>query len=107
MYVLKRLYKHIGYALDMLISLIGKIKSQIRLKIQHPITQAVKKDMSLWILESLIEGCTASFATHIIFGWPFNIQYVLAHGIIIKQGLSIINRIQDGRPKQILEHQNK
>lgn len=50
--------------------------------------------LSIWILEAFVEGITANFATHYLFNVNFNLFTIFAHGIIIKQGLSIYWRLK-------------
>jgi len=53
---------------------------------------------SVWLLEAMIEGITANFATHYLFNMPLNPFTALAHGIAIKQGLSIYWRLRKDGP---------
>jgi len=53
----------------------------------------VKKDVAQWSLEVVIEGSIANFATHYLLGVPFTGPIMLAHGIVIVQGLSIYERL--------------
>jgi len=46
----------------------------------------VKQDVAQWGLEVVVEGFIANFATHYLFGIPFTVPTVLAHGMIITQG---------------------
>lgn len=50
-------------------------------------------DLAIWFIETTLEGLTANFATHQLFHLEFNLQMILAHGILINQTLSIIKRI--------------
>lgn len=54
----------------------------------------IRNDGIEWIIDAIIEGLTANFATHFLLGVQFNPMTVLAHGIIIKQGLSIYWRLR-------------
>ena len=60
---------------------------------------------TVWILEALTEGLTANFATHHLIGVAFSAEMVLAHGIVIKQGLSIYwrTRNKDGASATVLD----
>lgn len=51
-------------------------------------------DMSLWLLEALVEGFVANFVTHHLFGMKFTPATVLAHGFLIKQGISVFWRLR-------------
>ena len=62
------------------------------------------KDSFAWITEAMIEGLTANFATHNLFGLDFNVWMILSHGILIKQGLDIIYRLkQNGADSKLLK----
>ncbi len=52
------------------------------------------RDSILWVAEALIEGATANFATHILCDVQFTLWSVFAHGIVIKQGISIFWRLR-------------
>jgi hypothetical protein len=52
------------------------------------------KDVAVWFVEVFVEGLTANFATHFLFGVDFNIFIIFAHGIFIHQSLSIIDRLK-------------
>lgn len=54
----------------------------------------VKYDSIIWIIGAGIEGFTFNFATHYLFGTQFDLMTVFAHGIIIKQGLSVYWRLR-------------
>jgi len=51
-------------------------------------------DTLIWLSEAMLEGLIANFATHFLFGVRFSISTVLAHGIIIKQGISIYHTLR-------------
>lgn len=62
----------------------------------------IRTDSTKWLLEAGVEGLTANFATHFLFGITFNPLTVLAHGIFIKQGLDIYKRLkQNGSTTEI------
>jgi hypothetical protein len=65
------------------------------------------KDSFAWITEAMIEGLTANFATHNLFGLDFNVWMILSHGILIKQGLDIIYRLKQNGADSKLFKQNK
>lgn len=59
-------------------------------------------DTSVWLIEAGIEGTTANFATHYLFGLPLNPATILAHGIAIKQGIEIYWRLKrDGENRKL------
>jgi len=70
------------------------LSSEISLLLpQIKIKQAIFDALILFI-EALLEGLTANFATHFLFGVKFNIPIALAHGILIKQGVSIYHALR-------------
>lgn len=56
--------------------------------------QQMRNDILTVSIETIIEGVTANFATHYLFGLPFNPGMIIAHGIIIRQGISIFSRLK-------------
>lgn len=63
---------------------------------------AVRKESVEWLIEAAVEGLPANFATHYLLGWGFSPMTVLAHGIAIKQGISIYWRLRrDGSAREI------
>lgn len=62
----------------------------------------VREESSQWIVEAFLEGITLNFATHWLFGVPFNPATIFAHGILVKQGLDIYWRLRrDGSAPKI------
>ena len=62
----------------------------------------LRNDLGDWTFQVLVEGFTANFATHYLFGVPFNPWTMIAHGIVINQGMSIYWRLrQDGERTKI------
>ena len=62
----------------------------------------VRRDLPIWFCEVLIEGVIANWWTHKIFGLEFGLGMIIAHGVLIKQGLNLIWRIKkDGQPSTI------
>lgn len=70
------------------------VNSEIRLLINQINIEQAGFDASIWISEAMIEGLTANFATHFLFGVRFDIPTILAHGIIIKQGIEIYHTLR-------------
>ena len=48
----------------------------------------------VWLVEAIIEGFIANFATHFLLGWQFNFFTLLAHGFVIKRGTSLIMELK-------------
>ena len=70
------------------------VNSEIRLLINQINIEQAWFDALIWISEAMIEGLTANFATHFLFGVRFDIPTILAHGIIIKQGIEIYHTLR-------------
>ena len=51
-------------------------------------------DLVTWCIETMLEGLSLNFATHYLLGMPFNMMTAFAHGIVVKQGLSICWRLR-------------
>ncbi len=66
-----------------------------------------RKDTIFWILNALIEGITANVATHYLFGVKLNFMTVLAHGILIQQGIDIYWRLRKDGPNTKIPQTNK
>ena len=61
-----------------------------------------KEESIVWIIEAFIEGFLANFATHFLIGLPLTPMTLLAHGIAIKQGISVYRRLRgDGSSTKI------
>ena len=56
--------------------------------------KAIKKDLSIWLIEAFIEGFVVNFVVWALIGWRFNLFTVLAWGFAIKQLLSIYWRLR-------------
>ena len=59
--------------------------------------------VSVWCAEVFIEGITANFATSQLLGLDFNPAMIIAHGIVIKQGIDIYHRLRknNGEPSKL------
>ncbi len=64
--------------------------------------KGAREFVSIWMIEAFIEGLTANFATHYLLGFQFNVKTILAHGIIIRQGLSIFWRLKQNGPSETI-----
>ena len=62
-----------------------------------------RRELTLWVVETFLEGLSANFAMWALFGSDFNICTTMAYGIIIKQGLSIYWRLKNGSTSKIPE----
>lgn len=63
----------------------------------------VRRDSLRWLIEAFVEGLTANFATWQLLGFGFDPLTILAHGIVIKQGLSIVWRLRYGPTSKLPE----
>jgi len=70
------------------------VNSEIRLLIAQINVKQAGFDALIWIMEAMLEGLTANFATHFLFGVRFDIPTILAHGILIKQGTDIYHTLR-------------
>ena len=70
------------------------VNSEIRLLIAQINIKQAGFDALIWITEAMLEGLTANFATHFLFGVRFDIPTILAHGILIKQGTDIYHTLR-------------
>lgn len=66
-----------------------------------------RKDVSIWAIEVFIEGITLNFATHYLMGFNFSIPMIVAHGILVKQGLSIIWRLKQNGSNSTISYKHK
>jgi hypothetical protein len=81
---------------------INSVIQRPRLWASHVDWDTVKTDLAQWGVEVFIEGSLANFATYCLLGVPFTVPMILAHGIVIVQGLSIYKRLgQHGRSTEI------
>ena len=56
--------------------------------------KAIRNDVSMWLVESLIEGFVINFVVWALIGWKFNLFTMLAWGFAMKQLLSIYWRLR-------------
>lgn len=93
------------FSLHNIVSILSKwwisLKRSVNTIIQKPRLWAsevdwkkTREDTFFWFIEALIEGFTANIATHYLFGVKFSFMMVLAHGILIKQGIDIYWRLR-------------
>ena len=67
----------------------------------------IRSDVFEWLSEAFIEGLTANFATHFLFKVPLNPATVMAHGIIIKQGINLFWRLRNNGSNPTIPKKNK
>lgn len=72
----------------------GIIRSKLDLLQESIDWSRVRHDSSIWFVEVLLEGVTANFTTHILLGVNFTCTSIIAHGILIKQGIDIYWRLR-------------
>ena len=60
------------------------------------------------LVDVVIEGLLANVVTHYLFGVPLSAMTVIAHGVLIRQGISIIQRIKgNGQLPTVSEESRK
>lgn len=64
-------------------------------------------DLVTWCIETMLEGLSLNFATHYLLGMPFNMMTAFAHGIVVKQGLSIYWRLRVNGTTTKLPYKNE
>jgi len=101
-----QLYHNIINRFEDIGTILKRIKTYLWQRLQLWLSKAdlvtLRKDLTVWLIEVLVEGATANFATHYLFGIPYTPQTIVAHGIIIKQGLDIYWRMRpNGTNKKI------
>lgn len=69
--------------------------------------KTIGTDIIEWITETIIEGITVNFATHYLFDVQFNLMTIIAHGIIIKQSISVYWRFKKDGPTAEIPKTNK
>lgn len=97
------------YVSDKLIGLKRFFNSQVQFiqkEVKNVKWKALFSSVSVWITEAFIEGLTANFATHYLLGLDFNMPIILAHGIVIKQGIDIYWRLRRNGEHKRLPLQN-
>ena len=71
-----------------------RIFSKLRLWTRDVDFKAIRNDVSMWLVEALIEGFVINFIVWALIGWKFNWMTMLAWGFAIKQLLSIYWRLK-------------
>lgn len=91
------LFKISKYINDKFIALkttCNKIIQKPQLWVQEVYFKEVRSDVSIWIVEALIEGFIINFIVWALIGWKFNLITMLAWGFAMKQLLSIYWRLR-------------
>lgn len=67
----------------------------------------LRNDSFFWFFEVVIEGTIANWWTHKLFGLKFDVEMIIAHGFLIKQGLDLYWRLRkDGANSKLLTKNN-
>ena len=69
-------------------------RQSVLLQVRNVDWNKVGVDSWVWCIETMVEGVSLNFATHYLLGTPFNMMTAFAHGIVVKQGLSIYWRLR-------------
>ena len=93
--------RYIGRMFASVKTRINKTTQGFRLKLEKVEFGLLTKEGSVWLIEAGIEGATANFATHYLLGLPFSLPMMFAHGIAIKQGLSVFRRLRNGPTTEV------
>lgn len=102
-----RVLKYINKKLIVLKTLKNKIIQKPLLWLREVDFKAIRNDVSLWIIEALIEGFIINFIVWALVGWNFNLVTMLAWGFAIKQLLSIYWRLRKDGANSTIPKKNK
>jgi hypothetical protein len=72
----------------------NKIIQRLQLWTQDVDFKAIRNDVSIWLIEALIEGFVINFIVWALLGWRFNLLTMFAWGFAIKQLLNIYWRLR-------------
>ena len=86
--------KYVGKKLIAFRNIKNRINQKVVLKTINIDFVLIKKDVSIWTIESLIEGAITNYVVWALLGLEFNIFTMFAWGFAIKQLLSIYGRIK-------------
>ncbi len=89
-----RVSKYINKKFVALKTTCNKIIQRPQLWVQEVDFKAIRNDVSMWLVEALIEGFVINFIVWALIGWKFNWITMLAWGFTIKQLLSIYWRLR-------------
>ena len=56
--------------------------------------RTIAKDATIWFLEAAIEGLITNFVLAVLFGARMDAWTIIAYGALIKQALSIVDRLR-------------
>ena len=94
--------KYINDKLLALRTIRNKIIQKPQLWVQEVDFKSIRKDVSVWVVEAVIEGSVVNFIVWALMGWTFNLVTVLAWGFAVKQLLSVYWRLRrNGSPATI------
>jgi len=82
---------------------LNTVLQRIHAELQKVMWADLAKASSVWVIEAGIEGLTANWMSHYLFGVPLTWQTVLAHGFLIKQGVSVFHRLRKADGDKIIE----
>ena len=94
--------KYINKKFIALKTICNKIIQKPQLWLQRIDFKAIISDGSIWLLEAFIEGFIINFVVWSLMGLKFSLITMLAWGFVVKQLLSIYQRLKkDGTPATI------
>ena len=106
-YVIHRVNKYFNDKFIVLRTTCNKIIQKPQLWLQEVDFKAIKKDILLWSIETLIEGFIINFIVWALIGWNFNLITMLAWGFAVKQSLSIYWRLKQNGPSTTIPTKDK
>ena len=89
-----RLSKYINRKFIALKTIRNKIINNPKLWLAEVDFKAIRNDVSMWLVEALIEGFVINFVVWALIGWKFNLITMFAWGFAMKQLLSIYWRLK-------------
>ena len=94
--------KYINDKLLALRTIRNKIIQKPQLWVQEVDFKAIRNDVSIWVVEVVIEGFIINFVVWALMGWTFNLATIFAWGFAVKQLLSVYWRLKkNGSPATI------
>ncbi len=106
-HVIHRVNKYFNDKFIVLRTTCNKIIQKPQLWLQEVDFKAIKKDILLWLIETLIEGFIINFIVWALIGWNFNLITMLAWGFAVKQSLSIYWRLKQNGPSTTIPTKDK
>ena len=89
-----KISKYINSKFLVLKTACNKIIQRLQLWTHKIDFKAMRDDVSIWLIEALIEGFVINFVVWALLGWKFNLLTVFAWGFAIKQLLNIYWRLK-------------